>query len=210
MYMPPPAALPPLYLDADHTLLNRISKPIFVIDRDRTIRSCNVSGHTMLAHASAPLRAVSGRLHGSDGLLDEAIARHTAVLRPGLDVGAPDQFFPVASPLRSYWVAVSVSFLCGPPRTRETDQQRHVLLVVHPTASVRTVEPALLQVALALTRAEAQVAALIYAGHTLREAAQKIGIGQSTVKTHLHNVFNKTRISKQTELVHLVASLSSV
>jgi DNA-binding CsgD family transcriptional regulator len=210
MHMPKPATLPPLYLDADHTLLDRIPKPIFVIDADRTIRSCNVSGRSMLASASAPLHTIGRRLHGNDGLLDQAIAKHTAALRPGLDVDAPDQFFPVASPFRCHWVAVSVSFLCGALGTRDSHPKRHVLLVVHPVASIRPVAPALLQIALTLTRSEAQVAALIYAGHTVRETAQKIGVGPSTVKSHLHHIFNKNRISKQTELVHLVAGLASV
>lgn len=195
---------------ADHTVLDRIRKPIFLIDMNRAIRSCNQSGRNMLAGASAPLHTIGGRLHGGGDALEQAITLQTAALDRWLSLPVPDQFFPVAPGMRSHWVAVSVSCLCTPADPHEDHQERHVLLVVHPVVSIRPVEPALLQAALTLTRQEAQVAALIYAGHSLRETASKIGIGQSTAKTHLQNVFSKNRISKQTELVHLVASLSSV
>ena len=41
------------------------------------------------------------------------------------------------------------------------------------------------------------------------EIADALGVGQPTVKTHLHNLFNKTGASRQADLVKLVAGYSS-
>ena len=41
------------------------------------------------------------------------------------------------------------------------------------------------------------------------ETAEALGIGEATVKTHLHRLFGKTGTSRQADLVKLVAGFSS-
>ena len=41
------------------------------------------------------------------------------------------------------------------------------------------------------------------------EVADALGIGEATVKTHLHRLFGKTDIKRQSDLVKLVAGFSS-
>jgi DNA-binding CsgD family transcriptional regulator len=41
------------------------------------------------------------------------------------------------------------------------------------------------------------------------EVAELLGIGQTTVKTHLHRLFAKTETTRQADLVKLVAGFSS-
>ena len=43
-------------------------------------------------------------------------------------------------------------------------------------------------------------------GLGVKEAAEVLGIGETTAKTHLHHIFAKTGTAKQTELMHLFAS----
>jgi DNA-binding CsgD family transcriptional regulator len=40
-------------------------------------------------------------------------------------------------------------------------------------------------------------------GLCVKEAAEVLGIGEATAKTHLQRVYAKTGTSKQTELMHL-------
>lgn len=187
--------------------IDRIPKPILVIDTDRRIHASNRAATTMLAAPLSPLRAVAGSLHGVDTAVESAIAFQIFAVSQWPELVFSDQFSPVSAPMRAQWMAVSVS--C--PQAARTDDnaqlQRYLLLTVHPVPTHCDVDPTLLQAALGLSRSEARISALIYAGLSLREVALKIGIGQSTVKTHLQNVFGKTHISKQTELVKLVASL---
>jgi PAS domain S-box-containing protein len=59
-----------------------------------------------------------------------------------------------------------------------------------------------------LTPTEARVMIEIASGKNRAETATALGIADSTVKTHLARVFEKTRTSEQPELARLVASLT--
>ena len=47
------------------------------------------------------------------------------------------------------------------------------------------------------------------AGYKVPEVAEELGIGEATVKTHLHRLFAKTETTRQAELVKLVAAFSN-
>jgi DNA-binding CsgD family transcriptional regulator/PAS domain-containing protein len=66
-------------------------------------------------------------------------------------------------------------------------------------------DPALVRDLLGLTLGEARVAALIAAGVSPRDAAQKLGIAEETARTVLKRVFIKSGISRQSELAALIA-----
>jgi DNA-binding CsgD family transcriptional regulator len=58
-----------------------------------------------------------------------------------------------------------------------------------------------------LTRAETRVLASLLCGRTLPETAAALGIAASTVNTHLDNIFAKTGVSRQADLVRLGTGL---
>lgn len=57
-----------------------------------------------------------------------------------------------------------------------------------------------------LTRSEVRVLLAMMSGLCVKEAAQMLGICESTAKTHLRHLYSKTGTSKQTELMHLFMS----
>jgi len=57
-----------------------------------------------------------------------------------------------------------------------------------------------------LTGSELRVLLAMAPGLSVKEAADMLGISETTAKTHLQHVYFKTRTSKQTELVHLFMS----
>jgi DNA-binding CsgD family transcriptional regulator len=59
-----------------------------------------------------------------------------------------------------------------------------------------------------LTPAEARIFELVCAGKTQTEIASELGIGRSTIKTHLLHVFEKTGCKRQLDLLKLATSLS--
>lgn len=59
-----------------------------------------------------------------------------------------------------------------------------------------------------LTLAEARVFEQIAAGKTVAETSDALAIGQSTVRTHLVHLFDKTGVRRQAELIHLATSLA--
>jgi DNA-binding NarL/FixJ family response regulator len=54
-----------------------------------------------------------------------------------------------------------------------------------------------------LTASELRVVLAMLPGLGVHEAAEVLGIGETTVKTHLQHIYAKTGTSKQTELVHM-------
>jgi DNA-binding CsgD family transcriptional regulator len=60
-----------------------------------------------------------------------------------------------------------------------------------------------------LTASEVRVLQGIVSIGNVPATAKALGVAQSTVKTHLHHVFEKTGTSSQSELVKLVAGAAS-
>ncbi len=54
---------------------------------------------------------------------------------------------------------------------------------------------------------EANLAASLASGHSVKEAAEDVGIAYSTMRTYLENVFRKTETRQQSQLVALLRSL---
>ena len=57
-----------------------------------------------------------------------------------------------------------------------------------------------------LTGGELRVLLAMSPGLGVKEAAEMLGIGETTAKTHLQHIYAKTGTSKQTELMHLFTS----
>jgi DNA-binding CsgD family transcriptional regulator len=58
-----------------------------------------------------------------------------------------------------------------------------------------------------LTPAETRVLASLLAGRTLAETAAALGVAQGTAKTHLDNIFGKTGVTRQADLMRLATGL---
>ncbi len=69
------------------------------------------------------------------------------------------------------------------------------------------VDPGLLTGVLRLTPAEAEVATLLAAGLTPKQAGVTSGRGEGTIRWHLHRIFAKLGIEGQAQLVRLVRAL---
>ena len=84
-----------------------------------------------------------------------------------------------------------------------------VVVVVDPTRRPR-LDPALVAAGLGLTPMESRVAVLLTEGKSLREVAAATGRQETTIRWHLRQIFAKSGIARQAELVRLVLSLAGV
>lgn len=66
-----------------------------------------------------------------------------------------------------------------------------------------------LQLVLDLSPREAEVLALLVAGHSLESAACRLSISRNTARVHLQAIFAKTRTTRQAELLQLCARLEA-
>jgi DNA-binding CsgD family transcriptional regulator len=55
-----------------------------------------------------------------------------------------------------------------------------------------------------LTQAESRLALLLAAGQSLKDAAEQLGVAQSTVRSQLKSIFGKTNTTRQSQLVRLL------
>jgi DNA-binding CsgD family transcriptional regulator len=62
--------------------------------------------------------------------------------------------------------------------------------------------------AFGLTPAEARLLESLLAGHTLAETVTALGIAMTTAKTYLDNIFQKTDVNRQAELMRLTARVA--
>lgn len=187
-------------------LIERVGRPVFVLSMDRHVEAANGAARKALETPGAPLRIAGSRLHATSAAIERQLTTEMMVLERGLGPRDSDRFIRLEG-IDDAWLAISLA-LVDPQKTMHTFSAREAfLLTLHPREPAKAPDPWMLQSALGLTAAEARVAVEIYGGATLREAAARIGIRESTAKTHLKSIFARQRLEKQTDLVRLIGNL---
>ena len=99
----------------------------------------------------------------------------------------------------------------NPVGRQETDERlwpvAALVLVVDPASQIR-IDPAVAVSVLGLTRTESRVAVLLAKGMNVCEVAAATGRKESTIRSHVKNMFTKHGLSRQADLVRLVLSLA--
>ncbi|MBI1179158.1 MAG: hypothetical protein GC201_01275 [Alphaproteobacteria bacterium] len=99
-----------------------------------------------------------------------------------------------------------VTPLRGAARFYPAESAEAMALVNDPDAGREAPGPALVRL-YGLSRREAQIAAALAAGLDLEACAARLGIARNTARYHLYNVFRKTGVSRQSDLVRLISAL---
>ena len=82
------------------------------------------------------------------------------------------------------------------------------MFITDPQA-VPVLDPALLHRLYGISTAECRVAQQLLHGQTLQQAACHLHLGSNTVKTHVQQLFEKTRTHRQQQLIGLLLALAS-
>lgn len=175
--------------------LDRVAGGIALLDEKSTVRHLNREAERILALNDGLSRRV----------LEEAA-------RPAID----------ADPLRTPHFSTSqqlarpsnkpafvLQFAPLPPSNdfaRESNGVRAIAFITDPEAHTR-LDVALLQQLYGITPAEARLAERLCAGDTLGAAAVRCAISESTAKTQLARLFEKTNTGRQAELLRLLISM---
>ena len=168
---------------------NRAAEQALVLDRDGLaisndrIAADDASSQTALKRLIADSVAPEGKLETAP----DVIVRRPSLRRP---------YLVSASPLRR-----------TPGPFIGTIRPAAVIVITDPERA-RSVPVETLRQGFGLTRAEAALAVSLGQGHTLQEAAERLAIRYETARTHLSRILNKTRTSRQAELMKLLAQLS--
>lgn len=167
---------------------------MFVVDETLRVISADDMGRSVLGR-EVGVRLALGRLCTGNMTIN-------ARIREGVTHGqATSELRVTAHEGRS--VTMSVVPLAAFGGDISASRQAVVTLRIE-QASVDNI--AKVQAGCGLTAAETEILRLIYKGLNTVEVAGVMGIAKSTVRTHLHHVFDKTDTSRQSELVHFVVT----
>jgi DNA-binding CsgD family transcriptional regulator/PAS domain-containing protein len=190
-------------------IIDGLRAGMILVDRAGRIVHANAAAHALLAEKDA-LRTIGGRLSASDPQIERALAETFAVAAEGdAAVGAKGVALPLAARTGELYVAHVLPLAAGARRRAGSVYAATAAVFLHKATLEPPAPPVALAKAYKLTLAEVRVLFAIVEIGGVPEVADVLGVASSTVKTHLGRIYEKTGVSRQADLVKLVAGCSS-
>jgi DNA-binding CsgD family transcriptional regulator/PAS domain-containing protein len=184
-----------------------IATPVVIVDRNLSIIHANSAAQVMLPKAahtnnsSAVLRLQQPMAHRALAAAVEQGAENEATLgRRGFGIPANDAN---GNPM----VVHVLPLRFGAMRRQLISKAAAAIFFATPATSPEAPQEALAAL-YDLTHTEAKVLTLVADGHSRNEIADLLGVGLSTIKTHLLHLNSKTGSARQSDLAKLARSLS--
>jgi DNA-binding CsgD family transcriptional regulator len=174
--------------------LERMAPQAFLVAEDRTILHANDGGSRYLALRQT-LRELGGKLHLTRSGLNTELTKEIQRAEEGSFVLRLDG-------------SDGTLLLTGirlPPR--DGAPHRAALLIVTDAGSQVDQPLQVFRDAFALTTSEARVLGALIMGGSREMIAKELGLSLSTVKTHMQNLFAKTGVNRQAQLVRMAMAL---
>ena len=186
-------------------VVDQLSVPVVLVERDLRIDHANPAAVALFA-IGAPLATKSGRLRATQPGAEQALAvavdaacRDVAAMgRKGLEIptrGRDGEIFalhvlplPLGEHARAGRGRAAV--FVGQARTNFVASEN------------------LLSALFGLTTAEARVLKELATGYEVKQVAERLGVAQSTIQTHIRRLFRKTGVRRQVDLVQIATSLA--
>ncbi len=189
--------------------LDGIGASMFLIDATGRIVHANAAAHAMLDAADV-LHARSGRLTIKDQEAERVLADTFATAGNGdAAIGIKGIAVPLVARDGERYVAHVLPLTSGARRQAGLSCAAVAALFVHKAALDTPSPPEAIATAYKLTPMELRVLLAIVEVGGVPEAAEALGIAETTVRTHLHRTYQKTGLKRQADLVKLVAGFSN-
>jgi DNA-binding CsgD family transcriptional regulator len=190
-------------------LLEVISTGMFMVDGSARIVHANAAGHVML-DAGDVLRAVGGRLVSPVAQVDETLRETFAAAADGdAAIGIKGIALPLTAHPGEPHIAHILPLTSGERRHAGKTYAAVAALFVRKAALEAPSPPELIAKTYKLTPTELRVLLAIVEVGGVPEVAAALGVAETTVKTHLGRLFEKTSTRRQADLVKLVAGFSN-
>jgi DNA-binding CsgD family transcriptional regulator/PAS domain-containing protein len=189
--------------------LDAISAGMLLVDATGRIMHANAAGLDMLTKADV-LRSVAGRLVANDRQSEQALADIFASAGGGdAAIGIKGIALPLKTRGGERYVAHVLPLTSGVRRRGGAAYRAAAALFVHKAALDAPSPPEAIAKAYKLTPMELRVLLAVFELGGVPAVAQALGIAETTAKTHLGHVYEKTGAGRQADLVKLVASFSN-
>ncbi len=189
--------------------LDGISAGMFLVDATGRIVHANGAGHVMLDAADV-VRARAGRLAVNDPQADQVLADTFATAGNGdAAVGIKGVAVPLIGRGGDRYIAHVLPLTSGARRRAGASFAAAAVLFVHKAALDTPLPPEVIAKAYKLTPMELRVLLAVVEVGGVPAVAEALGIAETTVRTHLHQTYQKTGTNRQADLVKLVAAFSN-
>lgn len=186
--------------------LNGLGAGVFLLDNHCHIAFSNMAAQALLDDATV-LRAVNDTLTAVDAHAAQVL-RNVVAAASGGDgaVGTDGVAIPLTGILGQNWVADILPLTSG-ARRQAGGQYSAVAAVFVRKVSMATPYPTeMVARQFRLTPSEVRVLDAVLKVSGVPKTAEALGISEATVKTHLQNIFGKTGVRRQADLIKLVAA----
>ena len=186
-----------------------LTSAMFIVDGTGRIVHGNASGFAMVDEAKV-LRAPAGRLSTTDLAAEQALSDIFVAAEGGdASLGKRGVAVPLKARDGERYVAHVLPLTSGARRKAGVSYGAVAAVFVRKATLDMPAPPVALASEFHLTQAELRVLFGVVEIAGTAEIADVLGISESTVKTHLHRIFEKTGTSRQADLVKLVAGYCS-
>jgi len=189
-------------------LLDGLSAGLFLVGGDGLIIHANAAGDEMLG-SGVCLRSVRGRLTTGDNHVDKCLRESLAAANRG-DGGIGIKGIAVPLPARNgeHYVAHVLPLASSGRRSVGTAYAATAAIFVRKATMESPSAPEIIARMYDLTPTELRVLLAIVEVGGIPDVAEALGVAESTVKTHVGRLFEKTGGRRQADLVKLVAGFA--
>lgn len=186
--------------------LDSLSIGVVIVAAEARILQANVAASLMFSDED-PVRSSGGKLSARTSSATNELHRAIEMAR-GDETKIGHTGIGVSLPMESGERAIAhvLPLGSGGVRTRLAPQGTAAVFVTRENAGTPASLAAVAS-SFGLTPAETRLLERVIQGHTVGEAAEAMDIAETTAKTHLAHIFQKTGVSRQAELVVLVSKL---
>jgi DNA-binding CsgD family transcriptional regulator len=189
--------------------LDGLSAGMVFVDSSGRITHANAAGRAMIAEGDV-LRASLGRLVASDPYVNRALRDIFLAAATGdAAIGVKGVAVPLIARDGERYVAHVLPLSSGARRNAGVSYAAAAALFVQKAALATRSPPEAIAKTYRLTAMEVRVLLAIVEVGGVPQVAETLGIAESTVKTHLKRLYEKTGASRQADLVKLFAGYAS-
>lgn len=189
--------------------LDGLAAGMYLVDEAGRLIHANAAGNAILG-TSDILRSVSGRLVASDAQVDRALRDVFAAAGQGdAALGIKGIAVPLIGRDGERYVAHALPLTSGARRRAGVVNAAAAALFVRKATLAVPSAPQAIGSAFKLTPTELRVLMAIVEVGGVPEVATAFGIAETTVRTHVTRLFEKTGTSRQADLVKLVAGYAT-
>jgi DNA-binding CsgD family transcriptional regulator/PAS domain-containing protein len=189
--------------------LDGLSAGMCLVDANGRIVHANVAGRAIL-DASDFLSATRGHIVARDAMIDKVLRELFAASGGGdTAIGTEGIALPLMGQDGTRYVAHVLPLTLGARRFAGVAYSATAALFIRKSAIEVPSSAEVIARAYKLTPSELRVLLAIVEVGGVPEVAVALGVAESTVKTHLGHLFEKTGVTRQADLVKIVAGFST-